>query len=269
MSQIFCPWVAIFNLSPAYGVFISQFIRYARACSSYECFTSILKVARLSCKLPGQGYVMEHLKSSLMKFYGRYGHLIKLLEVSLSQMLHDILGQWDPPLIRHFTKSWPCYRSRPYYRLDVYLIPGGFQRTFATYAASQQRMLTHPVTWSCPISDFHVFSYWDHSFINLSCLRTFWVANIPGYFYFAFMISILKAFKSLQNFWRRVTDITSFGKRLGNSLGHTLNFCPNLVKYRFRIMFHKESLTLSSTVILFTNFVGSKAKRISSRRARK
>ena len=57
-------------------------------------------------------------------------------------------------------------------------------------------------------------------------------------------------------------------KRLGSSLGHTLNFCPNLVKYRFRIMFHKESLTLSSTVILFTNFGGSKAKRI-SRRARK
>ena len=64
----------------------------------------------------------------------------------------------------------------------------------------------------------------------------------------AFLISILKIVKSLQNFWHRVTDITSFGKRLG-SLGHTLNFCPNLVKYRFRIMYHKESLTLSSTMI--------------------
>ena len=40
------------------------------------------------------------------------------------------------------------------------------------------------------------------------------------------LISILKLFKSLQNFWHRVTDITSFGKRLGSSLGHTLNFCP-------------------------------------------
>ena len=78
----------------------------------------------------------------------------------------------------------------------------------------------------------------------------------------AFLISILKIFKSLQNFWHRVTDITSFGKRLVSSLGHTLNFCPYLVKYRFRIMFHKESLTLSSMVILSTNFWGSKAKRI-------
>ena len=76
--------------SPAYGVFISQLIRYARACSSYECF--ILRTARLSSKLLGQGYVMERLKSSLRKFYGRYGDLIKHYEVSLSQMLHDILG---------------------------------------------------------------------------------------------------------------------------------------------------------------------------------
>ena len=53
--------------SPAYGVFISQLIRYARACSSYECF--ILRATRLSSKLFGQGYVMERLKSSLRKFY--------------------------------------------------------------------------------------------------------------------------------------------------------------------------------------------------------
>ena len=76
--------------SPAYGVFVSQLVRYARACSSYECF--ILRAARLSSKLLGQGYVMERLKSSLRKFYGRYGDLIKHYEVSLSQMLHDILG---------------------------------------------------------------------------------------------------------------------------------------------------------------------------------
>ena len=61
--------------SPAYGVFISQLVRYARACSSYECF--ILRAMRLSNKLLGQGYVKERLKSSLRKFYGRYGDLTK------------------------------------------------------------------------------------------------------------------------------------------------------------------------------------------------
>ena len=46
----------------AYGVFISQIIRYARACSSHECFT--LRVRRLSSKLLKQGYLVERLKSS-------------------------------------------------------------------------------------------------------------------------------------------------------------------------------------------------------------
>ena len=66
-----------------------QFIRYARACSSYGCF--ILRATRLSNKLLEQGYVKERLKSSLRKFYGRYGDLIKQYEVSLSQLLNDIL----------------------------------------------------------------------------------------------------------------------------------------------------------------------------------
>ena len=75
--------------SPAYGVFISQLIWYARACSSYGCF--ILRATRLSNKLLDQGYVKERLKASLRKFYGRYWDLVKQYEVSLSQMLNDIL----------------------------------------------------------------------------------------------------------------------------------------------------------------------------------
>ena len=65
--------------SPTYSIFISQLIRYARACSSYEYF--ILRVVQLSNKLLGQGYVKERLKSSLRKFYGRYGDLTKHYEV--------------------------------------------------------------------------------------------------------------------------------------------------------------------------------------------
>ena len=105
--------------SPAYGVFIQQLIRYARACSSYESF--ILKAARLSSKLLGQGYVLERLKSSLRKFYG---DLIKHYEVSLSQMLYDILGhdhvQWHPQLISHYTNLRTYYRTGLYNRLWPY-----------------------------------------------------------------------------------------------------------------------------------------------------
>ena len=108
--------------SPAYGVFISQLIRYARACFSYECF--ILRALRLSNKLLGQGYVKERLRSSLRKFYGRYGDLIKQYEVPLSRMLHDILDddhlQWHPPLIRHYTNFWPYCWSWPYYRIWLF-----------------------------------------------------------------------------------------------------------------------------------------------------
>ena len=54
----------------------------------------------VGCEYDGYGYVMECLKSSLRKFYKnktnhhyvRYGVLVKHYEVSLSQMLHDILG---------------------------------------------------------------------------------------------------------------------------------------------------------------------------------
>ena len=62
-----------FSFSPTYGVFISQFMRYARACSSFDFF--ILRTTRLSNKLFKQRYVRKRLKFSLRKFYGRYGNL--------------------------------------------------------------------------------------------------------------------------------------------------------------------------------------------------
>ena len=96
--------------SPAYAIFISQLIRYARACSSYGCF--ILRATRLSNKLLEQGYVKERLKSSLRKFYGRCGDLIKQYEVSLSQMLNDIL--WPDHLQLQPSTDQTLYRTRTF-----------------------------------------------------------------------------------------------------------------------------------------------------------
>ena len=91
------------------GVNISQPMQYVMACSSCECF--ILRAVRLSNKLLRQGDVKERLRSSLRKFYGRYGDLTKQYKVPLSQMLHDILEdnhiQWHPLLMRHYTDCWP------------------------------------------------------------------------------------------------------------------------------------------------------------------
>ena len=96
---------ALVFMTKAYDLFISQLIWYARACSSYEC--CILRAARRSCKLLGQGCVRKRLYSFLRKFNGRYWDPIKHYEVPLSLMLHDVLGhdhiQWYPPLIRYFT----------------------------------------------------------------------------------------------------------------------------------------------------------------------
>ena len=100
--------------SPAYGVFISQLIRYARACSSYECF--VLRARRLSGKLLKQVYLVERLKSSFRKFYGRYGDLIEQYGVTLSRMLNDILTldqQWLPYRSDFPPISWPLYRAWP------------------------------------------------------------------------------------------------------------------------------------------------------------
>ena len=132
--------------SPAYGVFISQLIRYARTCSSYECF--IMRARRLSSKLLKQGYLVERLKSSFRKFYGRYGDLIQQYEVSLSRMLNDILildQQWLPNQSDFPPISWPWYRALPS------PIMSGFHGAFATGVACQQGTLTPPDTWFRPL----------------------------------------------------------------------------------------------------------------------
>ena len=76
--------------SPAYGVYISQLIRYSRACAYYSEF---LKRARLlSQKLLSQGYVPHRLMSSLQKFYGRHHELVDRYEVCVSRMKEDIFN---------------------------------------------------------------------------------------------------------------------------------------------------------------------------------
>jgi hypothetical protein len=75
-------------LSPAYGVYISQLIRYARACSTYDQFSS--RGTLLTDKLIIQGFLQSRLISAFRKFYGRYNDLIHDYKLSLSHMLSDI-----------------------------------------------------------------------------------------------------------------------------------------------------------------------------------
>ena len=194
-ADLFVPRFDSFPMNPekktlkVIGLFISQLIRYARACSSYECF--ILRAMRLSNKLLGQGYVKERLKSSLKKFYGRYGDLTKQYEVPLSPMLHDILDddhiQWHPTLIGHYTNFWPLPIWTLLPNLTFYLIVQGFHITYATGAAYQLRALTPPDTWSCPPLGLACVLISRQISPELVLSPDYWISNIPRYFSFAYL----------------------------------------------------------------------------------
>ena len=52
--------------SPAYGVYISQLIRYARACSAYDQF--LVRGSLLTKKLMSQGFQMSRLQAAFQNF---------------------------------------------------------------------------------------------------------------------------------------------------------------------------------------------------------
>ena len=73
--------------APAYGVYISQLIRYSRACGSYQDFLD--RWLLLTRKLVNQRFlvpVVVTLKSPLGKFYSRHPDLVNRCGISVSQM---------------------------------------------------------------------------------------------------------------------------------------------------------------------------------------
>jgi hypothetical protein len=74
--------------APAYGVHISQLIRYSRACGSYQDFLD--RGLLLTRKLLNQGFLLVKLKSSLRRFYGRHHDLVDLYGIAVSQMATDM-----------------------------------------------------------------------------------------------------------------------------------------------------------------------------------
>ena len=104
-------------------------------------------------------------------------------------MLHDNLGhghiQWHPPLIMHFTKSRPCYRTGPYYRLWLYQqISGGFNRTCSNGCGMPTEdadsfghlVLFHLGTGIC--SNVEIVSQ-----LTLWCLRTLDIEHASDHFF--------------------------------------------------------------------------------------
>jgi hypothetical protein len=82
--------------APAYGVYISQLIRYSRACGSYQDFLD--RGLLLTRMLLNQGFLLVKLKSSLRKFYHRHHDLVDRYGISVSQMTTDMF---------HLSKTLP------------------------------------------------------------------------------------------------------------------------------------------------------------------
>ena len=60
--------------APAYGVYASQLIRYARCCSNYCDF--LLRHRALVTRLLSQGYKVNRLSNTFKKFYGIHTDLV-------------------------------------------------------------------------------------------------------------------------------------------------------------------------------------------------
>ena len=81
--------------SPAYGVYMSQLIRYSRACTSYVDFKTRTQI--LTSKLMRQGFIRQRLITVLKKFYGRCPELVGPYIVSVSKLIEDIFGNQVTP----------------------------------------------------------------------------------------------------------------------------------------------------------------------------
>jgi hypothetical protein len=73
--------------SPAYGIYISQLIRYARASSNYSDF--LKRHLHLRNRLLDQGYTKIRLIRSLKKFIFRYQDLVEIYSVSAEKVIND------------------------------------------------------------------------------------------------------------------------------------------------------------------------------------
>ena len=62
--------------APAYGVYASQLIRYARCCSLTDYNDILLSHSALVTRFPSQGYKVNHLSNTIKKFCGRHTDLV-------------------------------------------------------------------------------------------------------------------------------------------------------------------------------------------------
>ena len=107
---------------------------------------------------------------------------------------------WHPPLIRHYTNFWPYYWSGPCYRIWLFtqLREVSLEHLQRVRHANRGRLLLRtpgPIpwdTWSCPILGLASVLMSRPISPDLVLFPDFWVSNIPRYFCFCLLQSIMK-----------------------------------------------------------------------------
>jgi hypothetical protein len=80
-------YVAIFHLH-LHMVYISQLIRYAKACSTYDQI--LIRSSLLTDRLKSHGFLQSHLQTGFRIFYGCYNNLVCSYNLPLGHMLSDM-----------------------------------------------------------------------------------------------------------------------------------------------------------------------------------
>ena len=75
----------------SYGVYISQLVRFARACTEVSDFNERNRI--ITSKLLSQGYKYHKLRKTLSKFSHRCGHLINKYNTSTKDLLNSGISQ--------------------------------------------------------------------------------------------------------------------------------------------------------------------------------
>ena len=70
--------------NPAYGIYISQLVRYARICTSKADF--LHRLHQVSSRLHRQGFKSAFLLRSLTKFFNRHGVIIGKFDTTLREL---------------------------------------------------------------------------------------------------------------------------------------------------------------------------------------
>ena len=76
--------------NPAYGVFISQLVRYARICTSKMNF--IHRLRHLSSRLHQQGFKSTSFLKAFNKFFKRHGAIIDKYDATLRELRPAVQG---------------------------------------------------------------------------------------------------------------------------------------------------------------------------------